>query len=57
MRKTIALFILLALSLAALAWSSTSHSSEKASIAAVAQNYMDALLHCRCGSDAQGIAS
>jgi hypothetical protein len=42
MRKTIALFILLALSVAVLAWGSTSTSSERTAITAVAQNYMDA---------------
>ncbi|MGB8128719.1 MAG: nuclear transport factor 2 family protein [Candidatus Angelobacter sp.] len=41
MRKTIALFILLVLSVAALAWGSTS-SHEKTAITAVAQDYMDA---------------
>jgi|SRR5438270_3861297 len=42
MRKAIALFILLALSIAVLAWGSASASNEKAAVAAVAQNYMDA---------------
>jgi hypothetical protein len=42
MRKTLALLILLVLSVAALAWGSTSSSNEKAAVAAVAQNYMDA---------------
>ena len=42
MRKTIALFILLVLSVAVLAWGSTSASNEKTAITAVAQNYMDA---------------
>jgi hypothetical protein len=42
MRKTIALFILLALSVAVLAWGSTTSSNEKAAVTAVAQNYMDA---------------
>ena len=42
MRKTIALFILLVLSVAVLAWGSTSVSSEKTAITAVAQNYMEA---------------
>ncbi|HZE24836.1 MAG TPA: nuclear transport factor 2 family protein [Blattabacteriaceae bacterium] len=42
MRKTIALFILLALSVAVLAWGSTSTSSERTAITAVAQDYMDA---------------
>src|SRR6478735_1541249 len=42
MRKTLALFILLALSFAALAWGSASASTEKAAVVAVAQNYMDA---------------
>ena len=41
MRKTIALFILLILSVAVLAWGSTSASNEKTAITAVAQNYMD----------------
>jgi hypothetical protein len=54
MRKTIALFILLALSVAALAWGSAGTSNEKTAVAAVAQNYMDA---SRCGSNAEGIAS
>lgn len=42
MRKTIALFILLVLSVAILAWGRTTSSNEKAAVAAVAQNYMDA---------------
>jgi hypothetical protein len=42
MRKTLALFILLALSVAALAWGSAGTSNEKTAVAAVAQNYMDA---------------
>ena len=42
MRKTLALFILLVLSFAAPAWGSASASTEKAAVAAVAQNYMDA---------------
>jgi len=42
MRKTFALFILLVLSVAALAWGSASASNEKAAVATVAQNYMDA---------------
>jgi len=42
MRKTIALFILLVLGVAVLAWGSTSSSNEKATVTAVAQNYMDA---------------
>jgi len=42
MRKTIALFILLVVSVAVLAWGHTSASSEKTAITAVAQNYMDA---------------
>ena len=42
MRKTLALLILLVLSVVALAWGSTSSSNEKAAVAAVAQNYMDA---------------
>jgi putative lumazine-binding protein len=42
MRKTLALFILLVLSLAALAWGSASASNQKAAVAAAAQNYMDA---------------
>jgi hypothetical protein len=40
MRKTLALLVLLVLSVAALAWGSTSN--EKTAVAAVAQNYMDA---------------
>ncbi|HSK42929.1 MAG TPA: nuclear transport factor 2 family protein, partial [Candidatus Binatia bacterium] len=39
---TLALFIVLALSLAALAWGGAGTSNEKAAVAAVAQNYMDA---------------
>lgn len=42
MRKTLVLLILLVLSVAVLAWGSTSASSEKTAITAVAQNYMDA---------------
>lgn len=42
MRKTLALFILLALSVAALARGGNTTSNERAAIAAVAQNYMDA---------------
>jgi len=42
MRRTIALFILLVLSVAILAWGSASTSHEKAGITTVAQNYMDA---------------
>jgi Putative lumazine-binding len=42
MRKTIALFILLILSMAVLARGSASTSNEKAAVSAVAQNYMDA---------------
>jgi putative lumazine-binding protein len=42
MRKILAFFILLVLSLAALAWGSASTSNEKAAVAAAAQNYMDA---------------
>ena len=42
MRKTLALFILLVLSVAALAWGSARASNEKSAVAAVAQNYMDA---------------
>ena len=42
MRKTLALFILLVLSVAAWAWGSNNMSNEKAAVAAVAQNYMDA---------------
>jgi putative lumazine-binding protein len=41
MRKTLALLILLVLSVAALAWSAGT-SNEKSALAAVAQNYMDA---------------
>lgn len=42
MRKTLALLILLALSVAALAWGNTYSANEKTAITAVAQNYMDA---------------
>jgi hypothetical protein len=42
MRKTIALFILLVLSVAALTWGSATTSNEKTAVAVVAQNYMDA---------------
>ena len=42
MRKIIAFFILLVLSVAALAWGSTNSANEKAAVAVVAQNYMDA---------------
>ena len=42
MRKTLTLLILLVLSVAALAWGSARASNEKAAVAAVAQNYMDA---------------
>jgi hypothetical protein len=42
MRKTLALFILLTLSVAALAWGSNTTSNENAAITTVAQNYMDA---------------
>lgn len=42
MRKTFSFFILLVLSVAALAWESNTKSNEKAAVAAVAQNYMDA---------------
>jgi hypothetical protein len=42
MRKTIALLVLLVLSVAALAWGSTSTSNDKAAVTAVAQNYMEA---------------
>lgn len=42
MRKTLALLILLVLSVAALAWGSNTTSNENAAITAVAQNYMDA---------------
>jgi hypothetical protein len=42
MRKTLALLVLLVLSVAALAWSSNTTSNEKAAVTAVAQNYMDA---------------
>jgi hypothetical protein len=42
MRNILALFILLVLSVAALAWGSASAANEKAAVAAVAQNYMDA---------------
>ena len=42
MHKILALFILLVLSVAALAGGSASISNEKAAVAAVAQNYMDA---------------
>lgn len=42
MRKTLALLVLLALSVAALAWASNTTSNEKTAVAAVAKNYMDA---------------
>jgi hypothetical protein len=42
MRKTIACFILLVLSVAALTWGSATTSNEKTAVAVVAQNYMDA---------------
>src|SRR5476651_1612017 len=42
MRKSIALFVLTLLSVAAMAWSGSAASSEKSSITAVAQNYMEA---------------
>jgi Putative lumazine-binding len=42
MRKTIAFFILLVLSVAALTWGSTNSANQKTAIAEVAQNYMDA---------------
>ena len=42
MRKTIAFFILLVLSVTALSWGSTNSANQKTAIAAVAQNYMDA---------------
>ena len=42
MRKILALFILLALSVATLAWGSAGSSNEKATVAGVAQNYIDA---------------
>jgi hypothetical protein len=42
MRKTIAFFILLVLSVAALTWGSATTSDEKTAVAVVAQNYMDA---------------
>lgn len=42
MRNILALFILLALSVAALAWDGNTTSNENAAITAVAQNYMDA---------------
>ena len=42
MRSTPALFTVLVLSIAALAWGSNPASNEKRSITAVAQNYMDA---------------
>jgi hypothetical protein len=42
MRKTIAFFIVLVLSVAALTWGSATTSNEKTAVAAVAQNYMDA---------------
>jgi hypothetical protein len=42
MRKTIALLVPLALSVAALAWGSNTTSNERAAVTAVAQNYMDA---------------
>lgn len=42
MRKTFALLVLLALSVAALAWASNTTSNERAAVTAVAQNYMEA---------------
>ena len=42
MRKTLALFILLALNVAALAWGSNTTSNERAAVTSVAQNYMEA---------------
>jgi len=42
MRKTLALLILLVLSVAALTWGSATTSNEKTAVAVVAQNYMDA---------------
>ena len=42
MRKTIAFFIVLVLSVAALTWGSATTSNEKTAVAAVAQNYLDA---------------
>jgi hypothetical protein len=42
MRKTLALLVLLVLSVAALAWASNTTSNEKAAVTAVAQSYMDA---------------
>ena len=42
MHKTIALFILLVLSVAVLAWGSTSISNEETAVAAAAQDYMNA---------------
>jgi len=42
MRKLLALFIVVALSVAALAWGNTDSANEKTAVAAVAQNYMDA---------------
>jgi hypothetical protein len=42
MRKSIALFVLTLLSVAALAWSGSATPNETSSITAVAQNYMDA---------------
>jgi len=42
MRKTIAFFIVLVLSVAALTWGSATTSNEKTAVAVVAQNYMDA---------------
>jgi len=42
MRKTLALLVLLVLSVATLAWASNTTSNEKAAVTAVAQSYMDA---------------
>ena len=42
MRRLFALFIVLAMSVAALAWGNTDSANEKTAVAAVAQNYMDA---------------
>jgi hypothetical protein len=42
MRKTLALLVLLVLSVAALAWARNTTSNEKAAVTAVAKSYMDA---------------
>ena len=55
MRKTLALFILLILSVAAWAWGRNAASNEKSSISAVAQNYMDAYYTADAGRMQQAL--